>query len=283
MSVLGVLPLVLAILRIGAFWWVIGIVAIVLLLWLLRQTQPKLREERLELPTNVPYTESSPIADLMVGLLDPGVLALGEPQPELARMKLIEATDDMRGPRRLNDAMRYFAGSWAIGGGWAVDLLLGQPPRDEPAEVIVLRRDLSRLFEHVLGWRVSYAAAIGSTLEQPWAKRDEIPATVRELHVKPPQVDVLTLTIRLEEAEGGDWVCASDPRVRLPLSQAIRRGAEGWPCLAPELLLLRAALAGDRSEPQAAAIAGKLNDQQRAWLREALLTLDTGQAIRPLL
>jgi hypothetical protein len=76
---------------------------------------------------------------------------------------------------------------------------------------------------------------------------------------------------------GTSGICRRDPVLRRPYAEVVRRGAAGIPYLAPEIVLLfKAKHARAKDEDDLAAIAPRLDLEQRRWLRDALERVHPG-------
>jgi hypothetical protein len=129
--------------------------------------------------------------------------------------------------------------TWAVAGGWAIDLFLGRVTRaHEDVEIVVPAADAESLMRHfpapAWAWRVPFpdelrapdAEALDQT-HQTWLWQDSEHAFVldvfRNLH------------------DAGTWICHRDESIRAPWENVVARTSAGIPHLAPEVVLLHKA------------------------------------------
>jgi hypothetical protein len=161
--------------------------------------------------------------------------------------------------------------SWAVAGGWAIDLALGRVTRPHvDVDIAVFRADQTALRAALSGWQLEVVIDGVLTLWQPGMSL-ELP--VHEVHARPPLgSSAPDLEFLLNERQGIDWVYRRDAAIRLPLARAIRDLPDGVRVLAPEVVLLyksKAPRAADEHDFHAAQ--PLLDAEARAWLRRALM------------
>lgn len=169
------------------------------------------------------------------------------------------------------DALRDLRATWAVAGGWAVDLALGRTTRAHAdMDVAVFRDDQAALREALPGWR--FDVAIRGELV-PWTSGEWLSLPVHEVHAHPPAGDAgPRIEFLLNEKDGADWVYRRDPGVRLPLARALREGPAGVTVLTPEIVLLYKSKSPQPADEHDFRAARPLLDAEaRAWLRAALL------------
>jgi hypothetical protein len=170
--------------------------------------------------------------------------------------------------------MAAFPGKWAIAGGWALDLFLGQVTREhDDVEVAIFRDDQRGLRDYLYlnGW--SFEAQVGPARgdRERWDGRQWLEPPVHEIHATSPDGDE-HLEILLNERRGRQWRYRRSAAVSLPIDRAIRRGAWNVPVLAPEVVLLyksKDPRAKDRLDFRA--VVERLDEEALAWLRGAVL------------
>ena len=163
------------------------------------------------------------------------------------------------------------ARKWAIAGGWAIDLHLGEVTRPHDDLEIVLSRDDFHVLQACLGGLDWFAVGNG----RAWPLADAPP----ELHQTwgRDADGRWRLDVFREPWENAEWVYRRDPRIRRPLADAIERDPAGIPYLAPELVLLfKAKAAGDKEEADLASALPSLTPARISWLREALRIVHPG-------
>ena len=177
-------------------------------------------------------------------------------------------------PPALAHATQRLAGApftWAVAGGWALDLARGTVSRAHAdVDLAVFRADQRALRAHLAGWRW-LAVVAGRPVR--WEAGEWLALPVHELHAVAPAPDAVpALEFLLNERDGSDWVFRRDPRVRLSLARAVVRvGSDHPPVLAPEVVLLYKAKA-PRAVDEADFVAAEphLAPAARRWLAQAL-------------
>jgi hypothetical protein len=174
---------------------------------------------------------------------------------------------DALGLEDVLDLMRGFSAPWWIGGGWALDLHLGEQTREHADVDVIIRRSDQELLRVLLpGWDIRVAHE--GTLE-PWTASLKPPRHglwAREDPARGWEVEFL-----LAETDGDDWVYRRDNNVRLPLADVVLHTREGIPYLRPDLLLLnKSHRVRDRDELDFAAALPSLDANARVWLQERL-------------
>ena len=154
---------------------------------------------------------------------------------------------------------------WAVAGGWAMDLFLNSVTRSHAdPELAVFGADQARLQSHLSGWDLR--KVVDGRFE-PWAAWEWLSLPVHEVHARSAD----KLEFLLNERDGDRWVFRRDPRVTLPLANAIVHVADGVPVLAPEVVLLfKAKLPRVKDDQDFAASLAELDGSRRHWLRAAL-------------
>lgn len=167
------------------------------------------------------------------------------------------------------ETMRGFNGYWAVAGGWAIDLFLGECTRGhEDLEIVVLREDHAELHRHFapLGAQLIHSGdppRFTALLPGP------IDQGVIQLRLDP--VAGRDFDLLLTPSEAGQWICRRDEHIRLPLERARGHAKHGVPYLAPEIVLLfKAKYVREKDEADFRNCLLRLSPPQKEWLREAL-------------
>jgi hypothetical protein len=182
----------------------------------------------------------------------------------------VEAWDPWR-PDEVAAALAPVPVRWAVAGGWAIDLYLGEVTRAHsdleiavPGESVELvRAGLSGLEWFVVGdgraWPIDDAPP---EHHQSWG-RD---STGR-----------WRLDVFRETWAAGEWLFRRDARIRRPLADAIEADPSGIPYLAPEIVLLfKAKGAREKDEADLARTLPALTPDRVTWLGEALRIVHPG-------
>ena len=171
----------------------------------------------------------------------------------------------------IGEALTAYHVGWAIAGGWAIDLFLGQITRSHAdVDVAVWRDEQQRLREAFPGWRFSIADA-GEL--RPWPSGTLVAPPIHELHALSAD-EKSTVEFLLNDRRDGEWLYRRNPEIRLGLADAIRH--EGpWSVLAPEIVLLyksKAPRATDEADFHSAL--PRLSEAAREWLADAIARAD---------
>jgi hypothetical protein len=176
-------------------------------------------------------------------------------------------------PRAAAMVMVGFERPWCIAGGWAIDLALGRATREhKDVEIAVFREDQHQLREYLADWSWRFVAE-GEFA--PWRADARLELPIHELHAKSSQG--ISLEFLLNERDAIDWIYRRDPSIRRPVEKAIRRGAEGMPILATEIVLLYKSKNPRPADELDFRVAAEILDPEACgWLMQALRT--TGSA-----
>lgn len=157
---------------------------------------------------------------------------------------------------------------WAVAGGWAIDLWLGEQTREHhDLEVAVRRLD-----------QAAVHAALGDTwqlycLDPPgsgWSQWNGVLVDPRAFQLQ-ARSKAMEFDIFTERADPTLWHFRRDVRVTYPLSQVTTRTASGIPVIRPEIQLLYMAKAMEAKNIQDFNVARPRLDRAAAsWLADAL-------------
>ena len=163
------------------------------------------------------------------------------------------------------------AGQWAVAGGWAIELHLGEPTRPHDDLEIVTAGDhlgelhacLSELDWFAVGDGRAWPIAVApGELHQTWGR---------------DSAGRWRLDAMREPWDGDEWVFRRDPRIRRALADAIEIDPRGIPYLAPELVLLfKARARRTKDDADFGMTLPALTVEGTEWLRRALLTAHPG-------
>ncbi|MFG2446419.1 nucleotidyltransferase domain-containing protein [Nocardia fluminea] len=125
--------------------------------------------------------------------------------------------------------------TWAVAGGWALDLFAGAISRaHDDVEIAVPRAD----FPHIADAFPEYEwDVVGSGEIWPYAQVASDP----ELHqtwLRDPFTGAFHLDVFREPHNAGTWICRHDPTITLPYTELIRTTINGIPYVVPEVVLL---------------------------------------------
>jgi hypothetical protein len=164
------------------------------------------------------------------------------------------------------DTIRPFTGTWAIAGGWAIDLWLERQSRSHSdVDVAVFRDEQSLLRATFEEWQFS-KVVYGKLL--PWPHDEMLRPSEHEIHASTPNGTKVELL--LNERRDDVWLFRRDSSIELPMARALRR-AQSVSVLAPEIVLLyKSKNPRATDDDDFAAALPSLDDSARAWLRSAL-------------
>jgi len=188
---------------------------------------------------------------------------------------------------RVADLMSTFRPWWSLSGGWAVDAWLGRLSRDHgDVDIAVFLDDQRALLDHLVGWElIAHDPNVAGNTSEPWDGRPlDLPAHIhgRLRDARSPTPDRLDapaqqgfgLDVQINERSGDDWIFSREPRVTMPLHQAVRQSEWGLPTLVPEVLLFyKASELRRRDKLDFLALLPHLTQEQRDWLRSAISLL----------
>jgi 2-phosphosulfolactate phosphatase len=199
---------------------------------------------------------------------------------ELVRSLLTTTIDDLR---RVAALMETFPHRWWVAGGWALDLLAGEPYRwHEDLEIGIDRRHQLALQQHLAGRQLFKAAPTvkGKPWDHvPWEPGERLALPIFQVLARDPAGGPEELEFFLNEVEDGEWCFRRDLSVRRSLDAAIMRGPGGIPILAPEVQLLhKARLLRPKDRRDFERVLPLMTEEQRAWLRAALSSQFPGHA-----
>ena len=196
----------------------------------------------------------------------------------------IEGTTVPEPVARLAEVMSSYPRPWGLCGGWAIDAWLGRISRDHgDVDLSVFDTDHQQLFDHLAGWQlIAHNSVVDDGSTGLWdGRRLPVPS---HIHARSPAdagplpddgvcepAKGWWLDIQIDGCEGDEWVLRSDPRVSLPLSEAIHPSPWGVPATSPEaLLFFKARDLRRRDKLDFLALLPHLTDEQRHWVRDAL-------------
>jgi hypothetical protein len=161
-----------------------------------------------------------------------------------------------------------------VAGGWALDMFLERLTRPHADVDLMIWRDQQLALRAALhDW--TFAVADGGVL-RPWTDGAALRLPLHEIHASSPTGQ--SVEFLLNDREAGSWVYRRDPRVRRDLTRAVLRRGD-LSILAPEIVLLyksKAPRPSDVADFQVTVTA--LDDERRAWLREALAVTTPGHS-----
>ena len=160
-----------------------------------------------------------------------------------------------------------YPGFWAIAGGWAIDLYLGERTRPHAdIDIQVDRRDAGLLHQSLPGWHLYLANRVVCE----WSEGTAAPAVVSDIWCRRP-TGPWQFQVMLGEFDEQRWYYKRDRSIHGPIAD-LTVEVDGIPVIAPEIQLLyksnRPLLA--KNEHDFLHALPRLNDEQRNWLAQSL-------------
>jgi len=170
-------------------------------------------------------------------------------------------------PRELADRLAGLPVTWAVAGGWAVDLFLGRVTRDHhDLEMVLPASDFGQLTPLFPGWEFHVPQSGTLTPADPVSLAAEFQTWALD-----PAIGRWRFDVFREPHDGDTWICRRDERIRRPYAEIVQRTPDGIPFVVPEVVLLfKAKAARDKDEQDLAAVLPELSAGRRAWLDAAL-------------
>lgn len=171
--------------------------------------------------------------------------------------------------------MESFPHPWWIAGGWALDLLAGEPYREhEDLEIGIDRRHQRALRAHCAGghWLKAAPTVKGKLWDLvPWEPDEWLDLPLFQVMVRGADTGPEEFEFFLNEIEDGAWQFRRDPAIQHPMETFIVRGPEALPAICPEAQLLHKA---QRPRPKDRRdferVLPLLTVEQKVWLRSAI-------------
>ena len=165
---------------------------------------------------------------------------------------------------------------WYVAAGWAIDLFLGEEPREHSdLEIAVPNARFDEVAEAFAGFEIFVVTPPKVT---PLAEaRDVLPDT-HQTWIREPESGTWRLDIFREPSDGDTWICRRGGTIRLAYEQVIEWTDEGIPYGRPEIILLFKAKhsALEKNKRDFAATLPRLDESRREWLRDALERVHPG-------
>ena len=159
--------------------------------------------------------------------------------------------------------------AWAVAAGWAIDLHLGRQTREHSDLEIAIPRARFGVYRRHLKDFDLYVAGGGRV--RRLAPDSEPDPEAHQIWVCEAAVPAWRLDTFLEPGDESMWIHHRDPRISVPMRDAVLRTADGIPYLRPEIVLFtKAKHAREKDEADLALTLPTLDRQARAWLTDAI-------------
>ena len=170
--------------------------------------------------------------------------------------------------------MQGYNQTWAICGGWALDLYLCRVTRPhEDVDIIIPRRDQLNIQTYLYerGWSLMVATEGNLT---PWKKGDFLQLPIHCIWCNNEDHQPNFVELLLNEIDGEYFCYRRDPSIAVPVDQALLQTKHGIPILAPEIVLLyKSKHDSEENDHDFHVIVGSLTPVKKAWLRDMLVLL----------
>jgi hypothetical protein len=155
-------------------------------------------------------------------------------------------------------------------------------------DISVLAPDQGALFEHLDGWQLlAHDPTFAPDRAVVWWDGRERLSAGTHIHARPPELagsipgndiataeDGFTREFYLDDAAGPELVVSREPLVSVPIEEGMRVSEWGIPTIAPEIVLFyKARDMRRRDKEDFRRLLRRLDDGQKAWLRETLVTV----------
>jgi len=166
---------------------------------------------------------------------------------------------------------------WAVVGGWAIDLFLGETTRDhEDIEIAIPRGRFGEIAERL---RLEFYVPVREGHLAPLGRRPLRSIASHQTWGLDRDVRAWRIDVLREPSAEGDWVCRRDHGVRLPYSELIEFSADGIPYVRPEVaLLFKAKAAREKDERDLERVLPRLSPERRALLGDWVGRVHPGHA-----
>ena len=172
---------------------------------------------------------------------------------------------------------------WYVAGGWAIDLYLQDSRRThKDVDIAVFRQDQLIFQRYFLerGWKLSKYVGNSVALGL-WFAGEKLVLPDRGIFAQPPNSELPSMDILLNERKGKTWWFHKDARITHPIKTIGIRSDFGIPFLSPEIVLLFKAghiyidephniLHRQRDEDDFQSIHRLLTARCRTWLEKAI-------------
>lgn len=181
---------------------------------------------------------------------------------------------DLTLDRALN-LLAEFDRTWAVCGGWAIDLFLDRKTREhKDLDITVKRADQLHmqafLLEH--DWHLQKVSK-GMLIE--WQTGEYLELPIHNVWCNHPDFPLNYLEVLFSEVSETHYKFRRNPQIQCPLEQAFLTSLSGVPILAPEIVLLFKGKYSDEKpdyQQDFELTLPLLSDAQCTWLKQALQT-----------
>jgi hypothetical protein len=186
-------------------------------------------------------------------------------------------------PSGLAAFMAGFERPWWIVGGWAIEAFTGHEREHEDIDLSILACDVpalrAQVGEHWHLWSMA-----GGTLRPLDDRFPDVLDREGQIWVRQHALSPWVLDLPLTPDVGGLWSSKRMPEHVAPVEEVTWVAADGLRYLAPEIVLhFKARLGRPKDDRDLARTLPLLDDDRRAWLRDAVRRTEPGHRWLPLL
>ena len=159
--------------------------------------------------------------------------------------------------------------AWALAGGYAIELFLGQPIRAHgDIDVVVFRDDQLRVQTWLAAWR-HYAADPPGSL-RPWLAAEYLPFGIHDIWSHQANSPAWQLQLMLTETDGPQWFSRRNPLIRGPRADLFAL-YHNTPCIKVEVqLFYKAGHPRPKDDLDFQACLPRMDENARRWLSNNL-------------
>lgn len=181
-------------------------------------------------------------------------------------------------PDELTETLKNYSSSWAVAGGWAIDLFLDRQTRPhDDIDMVIPRQDQHRLQEYLVEWDLWVADPPGTL--RPWKKGEFIGKGLQDIWARKPatpsnQPNPWRIQVMLIDVENENWIFKRDESICKPLAETMIPSKKGPFVLAPEIqLLYKSKSLRPKDQMDFEAARKSLSTDRKDWLKQALLKI----------
>lgn len=165
--------------------------------------------------------------------------------------------------------MRDFKPMWFVAGAWAIDLYLDEVTRPHgDIEIGIFRKDQIALHDYLDGWRLQ---KVVNGVQSVWHRSEALELPVHELYCFNETADPQQFEALLNESNDREWIYRRNQMVRRSLAKCMLTSNAGVKFLCPEVVLLyKSKNPRAKDEHDFSAVVNHLEEDRRAWLKDAI-------------
>ena len=167
-----------------------------------------------------------------------------------------------------------YNGTWAICGGWALDMFLGRVTRPhKDVDILIPRKEQLHIQDYLCeqGWSMKVAVD-GNLL--PWQKGEFLKLPLHCIWCSNDNYQPNFFELLLNEIDNEYFYFRRETTIAIPVDQILLQTEEGFPILAPEVVLLyKSKYDSIENDHDFNSIVKVLASKKKNWLRDMLVLL----------